>query len=79
MDAGRRADDQRMFAGRNLHRLQRDGDGFLIARKQIEPINYDDRFDMIAVPIWASCSNNAASPWSAGVSAVITLVGIADR
>ena len=40
-----------MFAGRNLHRLQRDGDGFLIARKQIELINCDNRFETIAVPI----------------------------
>ncbi len=46
-----RAGNQRMFAGRYLHRLRRDGDGFFIARKKVEPINCDDRFEMIAVPI----------------------------
>ena len=40
-----------MFAGRHPHRLRRDGDGFLFARKKVEPINGDDRFEMIAVPI----------------------------
>ncbi len=40
-----------MFAGRYLHRLRRGGDGFLVARKKVEPINCDDRFEMLAVPI----------------------------
>ena len=49
--AENRAGNQRMFAGRYLHRLRRDGDGFLIARKKVELINCDDRFEIIAVPI----------------------------
>ena len=42
---------QRVFAGRYLHRLRRDGDGYRIAWKKVELINCDDAFETIAVPI----------------------------
>jgi 3-phenylpropionate/cinnamic acid dioxygenase small subunit len=46
-----RQNRQRLFAGRYLHRLRRDGDGFRIAWKKVELINCDDLFEILAVPI----------------------------
>lgn len=46
-----RQNRQRVFAGRYLHRLRREGDGFRIAWKKVELINCDDIFETLAVPI----------------------------
>ena len=46
-----REDQQRMFAGRQYHRLRRSHDGFQIVQKRVDLINCDSSFDAIAVPI----------------------------
>ncbi len=46
-----RDDEQRVFAGRQSHRLRRHGDGFQIVQKRVELINCDGAFDAMAVPI----------------------------
>ena len=46
-----RQNRQRLFAGRYLHRLRRDGDGFKIAWKKVLLVNCDDIFEALAVPI----------------------------
>ena len=46
-----RDDKQRIFAGRQTHRLRRNGDGFRIAQKRIDLANCDSAFDAMAVPI----------------------------
>jgi ethylbenzene dioxygenase subunit beta len=46
-----RDDAQRVFAGRQHHRLRRDGDGFRIVQKRVDLINCDSAFDAMAVPI----------------------------
>jgi benzoate/toluate 1,2-dioxygenase beta subunit len=46
-----RDDAQRVFAGRQRHRLRRHGDGFLIAQKRVDLINCDSAFEAMAVPI----------------------------
>jgi hypothetical protein len=46
-----RDDQQRLFAGRQVHRLRRNGDGFLIAQKRVDLINCDSAFEAMAVPI----------------------------
>jgi len=46
-----RDDAQRVFAGRQCHRLRRDGDSFRIVQKRVDLINCDSVFDAIAVPI----------------------------
>ena len=46
-----RQDTQRVFAGKNTHRLVRSGETFLIASKKVELINCDTAFAGLAVPI----------------------------
>jgi 3-phenylpropionate/cinnamic acid dioxygenase small subunit len=46
-----RDDQQRLFAGRQIHRLRRNGDGFLIEQKRVDLINCDSAFEAMAVPI----------------------------
>jgi 3-phenylpropionate/cinnamic acid dioxygenase small subunit len=46
-----RDDAQRMFAGRQRHRLRQNGDGFRIVQKRVDLINCDSAFDAMAVPI----------------------------
>jgi ethylbenzene dioxygenase subunit beta len=46
-----REDQQRVFAGRQQHRLRRDGDGFHIVQKRVDLINCDSAFEAMAVPI----------------------------
>jgi len=48
-----RDDKQRIFAGRQTHRLRRNGDGggFRIAQKRVDLANCDSAFDAMAVPI----------------------------
>jgi benzoate/toluate 1,2-dioxygenase beta subunit len=46
-----RDDAQRIFAGRQRHRLRRDGKGFRIVQKRVDLINCDGAFEAMAVPI----------------------------
>ena len=46
-----RDDAQRVFAGRQTHRLRRDGENFRIVQKRVDLINCDSAFEAIAVPI----------------------------
>jgi ethylbenzene dioxygenase beta subunit len=46
-----RDEQQRVFAGRQHHRLRRDGASFRIVQKRVDLINCDSAFDAIAVPI----------------------------
>ena len=46
-----RDEQQRVFAGRQRHRLRRDGAGFRIAQKRVDLINCDSAFEAMAVPI----------------------------
>ncbi|MBX9773714.1 MAG: aromatic-ring-hydroxylating dioxygenase subunit beta [Xanthobacteraceae bacterium] len=46
-----RDDTQRVFAGRQQHRLRRDGEGFRIVQKRVDLINCDGAFEAMAVPI----------------------------
>jgi 3-phenylpropionate/cinnamic acid dioxygenase small subunit len=46
-----RDDQQRVFAGRQHHRLRRDGAGFRIVQKRVDLINCDSAFEAMAVPI----------------------------
>jgi benzoate/toluate 1,2-dioxygenase beta subunit len=46
-----RDEAQRVFAGRQHHRLRRDGAGFRIVRKRVDLINCDSAFEAVAVPI----------------------------
>jgi ethylbenzene dioxygenase beta subunit len=46
-----RDDQQRLFAGRQIHRLRRSGGGFLIEQKRVDLINCDSAFEAMAVPI----------------------------
>lgn len=46
-----REDNQRLFAGRQSHRLKRDASSFLIVQKRVDLINCDSAFDAMAVPI----------------------------
>lgn len=46
-----RQDNQRVFAGRQQHRLKREGGGFRIAWKKVDLINSDSAFTGLAVPI----------------------------
>ena len=46
-----RDDAQRVFAGRQRHRLRRNGDGLRIVQKRVDLINCDSAFDAMAVPI----------------------------
>jgi 3-phenylpropionate/cinnamic acid dioxygenase small subunit len=46
-----RDDAQRVFAGRQQHRLRRHGDGFRIVQKRVDLINCDSAFEAMAVPI----------------------------
>ena len=46
-----RDDTQRIFAGRQHHRLRRNGDGFRIVQKRVDLINCDAAFEAMAVPI----------------------------
>ena len=44
-------EQQRVFAGRQQHRLRRDGGSFRIVQKRVDLINCDSAFDAMAVPI----------------------------
>lgn len=46
-----RDDAQRLFAGRQQHRLRRHGEGFRIVQKRVDLINCDGAFEAMAVPI----------------------------
>jgi benzoate/toluate 1,2-dioxygenase beta subunit len=46
-----RDEAQRVFAGRQHHRLRRDGASFRIVQKRIDLINCDSAFEPMAVPI----------------------------
>jgi 3-phenylpropionate/cinnamic acid dioxygenase small subunit len=46
-----RDEAQRIFAGRQHHRLRRDGSGFRIVQKRVDLINCDIAFEAMAVPI----------------------------
>jgi 3-phenylpropionate/cinnamic acid dioxygenase small subunit len=46
-----RADVQRVFAGRQYHRLKRDGESFRIVQKRVDLVNCDSAFEAMAVPI----------------------------
>ena len=46
-----REDQQRTFAGRQQHRLRRDGASFRIVQKRVDLINCDSAFEAMAVPI----------------------------
>jgi 3-phenylpropionate/cinnamic acid dioxygenase small subunit len=46
-----RDDAQRVFAGRQRHRLRRDGASFRIVQKRVDLINCDSAFEAMAVPI----------------------------
>ena len=46
-----RDEAQRVFAGRQCHRLRRDGASFRIVQKRVDLINCDSAFEAMAVPI----------------------------
>jgi benzoate/toluate 1,2-dioxygenase beta subunit len=46
-----RDETQRVFAGRQRHRLRREGDSFRIVQKRVDLINCDSAFEAMAVPI----------------------------
>jgi 3-phenylpropionate/cinnamic acid dioxygenase small subunit len=46
-----RDDAQRVFAGRQHHRLRRNGSSLRIVQKRVDLINCDSAFDAMAVPI----------------------------
>ncbi len=46
-----RQDKQRLFAGRQHHKLRVQGEDFRIAHKKVELINCDSAFEALAVPI----------------------------
>ncbi len=46
-----RDNSQRLFAGRQRHRLRRHGDSFRIVHKRVDLINCDSAFEAMAVPI----------------------------
>ena len=46
-----RDDAQRVFAGRQSHRLRRHGNTFRIVQKRVDLINCDSAFEAMAVPI----------------------------
>jgi 3-phenylpropionate/cinnamic acid dioxygenase small subunit len=46
-----RLDRQRLFAGRQLHRLRRIGDELKIAHKRVDLVNCESAFEALAVPI----------------------------
>lgn len=46
-----RDDAQRLFAGRQRHRLRRHDDSFRIVEKRVDLINCDGAFEAMAVPI----------------------------
>jgi ethylbenzene dioxygenase subunit beta len=46
-----RNDKQRLFAGRQTHRLRRDGAELKIVQKRVDLINCDAAFEAMAVPI----------------------------
>ncbi len=46
-----RDERQRIFAGRQHHRLRREGPSFRIVHKRVDLINCDSAFEAMAVPI----------------------------
>jgi benzoate/toluate 1,2-dioxygenase beta subunit len=46
-----RQDQQRIFAGRQTHRLRAQGGSFRITQKRVDLVNCDSVFEAIAVPI----------------------------
>jgi 3-phenylpropionate/cinnamic acid dioxygenase small subunit len=46
-----RDEHQRVFAGRQRHRLRREGASFRIVQKRVDLINCDSAFEAMAVPI----------------------------
>lgn len=51
MMAEYRDEHQRTFAGRQTHKLKRDGSTFKIVQKKVDLINCDSAFEAMAVPI----------------------------
>ena len=46
-----RDEQQRIFAGRQIHRLRRTAGGFHIVQKRVNLVNCDSAFEAMAVPI----------------------------
>lgn len=46
-----RLDQQRLFAGRQTHKLRRNGAGYRIAHKRVDLVNCRGAFEAMAVPI----------------------------
>ena len=46
-----RDENQRVFAGRQSHRLRREGAGLRIVHKRVDLVNCDSAFEAMAVPI----------------------------
>jgi 3-phenylpropionate/cinnamic acid dioxygenase small subunit len=46
-----REDNQRIFAGRQTHRLRHGADGLRIVQKRVDLVNCDSAFEAMAVPI----------------------------
>ena len=46
-----REDNQRVFAGRQIHKLRRTANGFRIVQKRVNLVNCDSAFEAMAVPI----------------------------
>jgi 3-phenylpropionate/cinnamic acid dioxygenase small subunit len=46
-----REDNQRIFAGRQVHKLRRTADGLRIVQKRVNLVNCDSAFEAMAVPI----------------------------
>ena len=51
MMAEYRDEQQRLFAGRQTHKLKREGASFKITQKRVDLINCDSAFEAMAVPI----------------------------
>jgi 3-phenylpropionate/cinnamic acid dioxygenase small subunit len=46
-----RGEHQRLFAGRQVHRLRRTAEGLRIVQKRVDLVNCDSAFEAMAVPI----------------------------
>jgi 3-phenylpropionate/cinnamic acid dioxygenase small subunit len=59
-----RDDHQRVFAGRQRHRLRRDSASFRIVQKRLNLINCDSVFEAMAVPIWSARDFTMTPLWT---------------
>lgn len=64
-----RDEQQRVFAGRQHHRLRRDGASFRIVEKRVDLINCDSAFEAMALPIWFTADWSPPAPSRAVPSA----------